>query len=73
MYNPPAYSYRSDYYSVNATSLNVRQYPSTYAPIIDRLSKGVVVEVLSISGDWTQIRYGLGKSGYVAAVYLSPR
>lgn len=59
-------------YVVEASSLNVRQKPSTDAAVIGKLSQGQVVEVMSISNGWAYIIYH--KSfGYVSAKYLKKK
>jgi len=51
--------------------LNVRSGPGTSNPVIFRLEKGDVVDILAIDQDknWDQIRYG-GRTGWVCADYL---
>lgn len=56
-------------YIVNASSLNVRQSPSTDAKIIGKVSKGQLVQVLNIKSGWAYIFYGK-LTGYVSAQYL---
>jgi len=52
------------------TSLNVRQYGSTSAPIIGRLYNGLELTVQSTANGWAKISY-YGGTGYVSTQYLS--
>lgn len=57
--------------TVNATSLNVRQYPSPKAKVIGSLKKGSVVYIHDfLPGGWVEIRHN-GKVAYVAEAYLN--
>ncbi|MFD1708207.1 SH3 domain-containing protein, partial [Siminovitchia sediminis] len=56
---------------VNAGSiLNVRSKPSTTGQIIDRLTRGTEVAVISETSGWSKISVN-GKTGYVSSQYLS--
>jgi hypothetical protein len=59
---------------VTASSVNVREAPSTEAGVVDRLSSGEAVTVVGQpDGEWVQIVIeGDGIQGYVAARFLSP-
>ena len=59
---------------VTASSVNVREAPSTEAGVLDRLSSGEAVTVVGQpDGEWVQIVIeGDGIQGYVAARFLSP-
>ena len=50
-------------------SLNVRSGPSTDFPVIDNLTIGKKVEVLSLDGYWAAIRIGT-QTGYVHKSFL---
>lgn len=50
--------------------LNVRSGPSTTFDIVTKLPQNTVVEVVSATGDWAQIRYQ-GVAGYAAKQFLS--
>ncbi|CEO25271.1 mannosyl-glycoprotein endo-beta-N-acetylglucosamidase [[Clostridium] sordellii] len=54
---------------VSATSLNVRNGPSTSHGIIGSLKNNEKVEVISESNGWSKIKYN-GKEGYVSSTYL---
>ena len=54
---------------VTAKSLNMRQTASTNSPVIDALTLGQKVEVLSLEGDWAKIRVN-SKTGFVSKTYL---
>jgi|GEM_PF-1572875 len=57
---------------VTASSLNVRDRGSIEGRVIDLLSKGTEVEVISDpeSGDWLQVRLESGQTGWVMKKYL---
>ena len=50
-------------------SLNVRQSAGTNSPVIDALTLGQKVEVLSLDGSWAKIRVN-SKTGFVSKTYL---
>jgi len=51
--------------------LNVRSGPGTNYPVVFRVDKGTVVDVLVQDGDWWQIRSG-GRIGWASSQYLTP-
>lgn len=58
---------------VSATSVNVRQGPSTDTSVVGKLANGEAVTVVSLEGDWARIMIeGDGLEGYVAARFLIP-
>lgn len=58
---------------VSATSVNVRQGPSTDTSVVGKLANGEAVTVVSVEGDWARIMIeGDGLEGYVAARFLIP-
>ncbi len=59
---------------VQATSVNVRQGPSTDTSVVGKLSAGEAVTVIAqADADWVQIMIeGDGVEGYVAARFLAP-
>ena len=65
-------AYQQQYVDVNPGSyLNVRQSPSTHAPVIARLMRGTEVTVTSIQNGWAKVKVD-GKEGYVSTTYLTP-
>ncbi|WP_176560110.1 C40 family peptidase [Brevibacillus dissolubilis] len=54
---------------VSANVLNARQSPSVSAPIVGKLSAGMLVKVLEGGSEWTKISYNSGEA-YVATMYL---
>jgi N-acetylmuramoyl-L-alanine amidase len=54
---------------VTVKSLNMRQTASTDSPVIDALTLGQKVEVLSLDGNWAKIRVN-SKTGFVSKTYL---
>lgn len=59
---------------VTANKLNLRKGPSTDRSIVAVLQKGVVLDVLGISGDWLQVQLPSGTpSGYVLAEHVAVR
>ncbi len=63
-----------DIWYVTASSVNVRQGPSTDASVVDKLSRGEAVAVSFEEGsEWAHVRIeGDGLEGYVALRFLSP-
>lgn len=57
--------------STNSTSLNVRSGAGTNYAIIDTVSKGDIIIILSTSGSWSKVLYDGVKTGYVSSQYLS--
>jgi N-acetylmuramoyl-L-alanine amidase len=54
---------------VTVKSLNVRQSAGTNSPVIDSLTLGQKVEVLSLDGNWAKIHVN-SKIGFVSKTYL---
>ena len=61
---------KEDSYSVNASSLNMREEASANARIICKIQQNANVEVIEMNDDWTKIYYN-GQNGYVSTKYLS--
>ena len=57
-------------YYCKASSLNVRSYASTSAPIIGKLKKGDSIKVYSINNGFAKVDYN-GRSGFVSCKYIS--
>ncbi len=59
---------------VNADTLNVREGPGTNYRVLDRVTRGTSLVVLSrnASGDWLQVRTPRGVVGWVSALYVTP-
>lgn len=57
------------YVCPNGDYINVRQSPTTSSAILGQLSQGQRALVLTIYGDWTQIRYKT-QVGYVYTQYV---
>lgn len=55
---------------VTATSLNIRQKPSTTAKVVGTVKKNQIVTVYSKTGSWYKIKYGK-VTGYVHASYVT--
>jgi uncharacterized protein (TIGR02594 family) len=57
--------------TINASILNVRQTPSTDAPVVAQLPRDTQVEKVAATddGQWFQIRTSAGTSGWIAAKY----
>ncbi len=58
-------------YSVTASSLNLRDGPSTSYDILTAIPNGTRLEVWQISSGWAQVSYG-GYTGWVSMSYLTP-
>ncbi len=58
---------------VNAKeSINMRSSPSTTAPIVADVERGVVLTKLSEEGQWTKVQHSSGTTGYVYTPLLWP-
>ena len=55
---------------VNTDAVNVREKPSTSSDILGSVGKGRKLEVISKSGDWTQVQFNKVK-GYVLSKFVS--
>ena len=56
--------------TVNTNAVNIREKPSTSSDILGSVSKGRKLEVISKSGDWTQVQFNKVK-GYVLSKFVS--
>lgn len=56
---------------VNTEVLNVRSGASTNNEIVDKISKGEKVTILSISNNWSEVELENGNVGYVSSKFLS--
>ncbi|WP_096190289.1 SH3 domain-containing protein [Evansella halocellulosilytica] len=54
---------------ITASLLNVRESPSTSAPIIARLSKGTSINLNGENGQWYQVQVG-SRTGYIHSDYV---
>ena len=55
----------------SGSTVNLRAKPQAGSALVERIAVGTVVEVLSDSGSWTQVKAG-GKTGYMMTVFLAP-
>src|SRR6056297_2472540 len=54
---------------ITASSLNVRQGPSTENSVVYSLNSGAIVDVIARAGDWLNIRDDQGREGWISAQY----
>ena len=54
---------------ITASSLRLREEPSTESDVITQISENEEVEILEESGDWYHIKYG-NNEGYVSSEYV---
>ena len=59
----------SSYITKTTSSVNFRKGPSTQYSVIEKLSRGVSLEVLAITGEWCLVDYE-GTLGFVSHEYL---
>lgn len=52
------------------TRLNVRTKPSSSSSLVTTLSSGAKLTVMSVDGNWANVRYSGSKTGYVSMNYL---
>ena len=55
---------------VNTDAVNIREKPSTSSDILGSVGKGRKLEVISKSGDWTQVQFNKVK-GYILSKFVS--
>lgn len=56
--------------TVNTDAVNIREKPSTTSDILGSVGKGRKLEVISKSGDWTQVQFNKVK-GYILSKFVS--
>lgn len=56
--------------TVNTDAVNIRERPSTSSDILGSVGKGRKLEVISKSGDWTQVQFNKVK-GYILSKFVS--
>ena len=54
----------------SGNSMNLRLGPSTSSKVVTVLKNGAVLQVLGVQGEWSQVRNGAGKTGFVKTKYL---
>lgn len=59
------------YINTSSLRLNIRQAPSTSAPVITKLERNTSVTLLETSNGWCKIRLSNGQIGYASAQYVS--
>lgn len=68
----PIIEHEIDKFFVNVRSLNVRNAPSSDAPLIATLTRGREVDILQQQGDWAKIQLN-GTTGWVAFEFLQKK
>jgi hypothetical protein len=56
---------------VTASTLNVREEPSSNAKVVKQIKRGEQVFVLAIDGGWSKVKLAGGDIGWVYSLYLS--
>ena len=56
--------------TVNTDAVNIREKPSTSSDILGSVGKGRKLEVISKSGEWTQVQFNKVK-GYILSKFVS--
>ncbi len=59
------------YYVISKSGLNLREAPSTDAPVKQQLEHGKPLRVIGLSNEWAKIRLAGYEIGYVAKAYIS--
>ena len=54
---------------ITASSLNVREGPSTQNPVVYSLNSGAIVDVVARAGEWLNIRDDQGREGWISAQF----
>ncbi len=55
---------------VNGTRVNLRSKPTTKSTSVDVLSSGTTLTLLSMNGDWAEVRYGT-QTAYIFSKYIT--
>jgi len=62
-------TYQATVTAPSGNSVNMRQSPSSSAKVVTQVALGQVVDVLSVTNDWSEIIWN-EKSGYMMSKYL---
>jgi len=66
----PTGAYADQVFRVTATVANVRERPTTSSPVIAKVTKGVVLDVLGQSGEWIKVTTissdGIQRTGFIS-------
>ena len=57
--------------TINANSLNMRSASNTTAAIVGKLTKGMVVDIVSKSGEWYRVKNSKGVIGWTLGKYVT--
>jgi len=58
---------------IHGSWVNVRESAATTARAVEQLTTNTPVDVTARQGDWCQLKYGAGKTGFVACSLLGPQ
>ena len=72
-YLAPASTDETGKYLVTASTLNIRKSPKTTAGIAGTVSRGTVVTISQLNGDWGYVSGGAEAKGWVALKYVSSK
>jgi len=56
---------------VTASTLNVRRQPSTTADVLQKVSEGARLTLLSVGNDWMQVQLPNGSRGWVSSAFVT--
>lgn len=56
--------------TVQGNSVRLRSAPSTNAAVLGGFNAGATMDIIGVSGNWYQVKYG-GQTGYVSADYMT--
>lgn len=59
--------------TVTGSSLNVREQPTTNAPVVARARRGERLPILAEQGTWLRVRLADGREGWVSSRYVRRR
>ena len=62
-------AYQAKVVAATGNTVNMRKSPSTSSGVLTAIQLGQIVDVISTTGDWSQITWN-GKSGYMMSKYL---
>lgn len=66
-------SFAEDMYVASITEISLRTGPSVDNKIIAMLKTGSKLEIIEYKTDWSQVRTGNGKSGWVLSRFITPK
>ena len=70
-YLAPASTSSTGKYFVTADVLRIRKSPTTSSSVVGKITKGTIISISQLNGDWGYVSGGAGAKGWVALKYVS--